>query len=133
MAVHADVSLVARVVDELTRAGSNTQTLRSFFTDTFIPNGPASQHIRLLSRTVGANQIVDEISFSFQHTAEVPWLLPGVSPTNRDIEVVVVVVASFCANKIVRQNWYWDQASVLVQAGLLDPALVPQVRPSETE
>lgn len=118
---------------ELIQVGSNTQTLRSFFTDTFIPNGPVSQQIRLLSRTVGANQIVDEILFSFQHTAEIPWLLPGVSATNRDIEVKIVVMASFCANKIVRQNLYWDQANVLVQAGLLDPALVPQIRPSEGE
>ena len=106
--------------------GSTPQTLRSFFAETFIPAGPTSQHIRLLSRTVGADQIVDEIRFSFRHTAEVPWLLPGVAPTNRDIQVVVVVVASFCADKIVKQSLYWDQADVLVQAGLLEPKLVPK-------
>lgn len=76
---------------------------------------------------MGADQIVDEISFSFRHTAEVPWLLPGVSPTDREIRVVIVVVASFCANKIVHQSLYWDQAGVLVQAGLLDEGLVPRV------
>lgn len=47
-------------------------------------------------------------------------------PTDREIQVVIVVVASFCASKIVCQNLYWDQASVLVQAGLLDERLVPR-------
>lgn len=113
--------------------GSDTQTLRSFFVDVFIPNGPSSQDIQLLSRTVGTDQIVDEISFSFRHTAEIPWLLPGVSPTNRQIQVVLVVVASFCSNKIVHQSLYWDQANVLVQAGLLDPGLVPQMKLEKKE
>lgn len=103
-------------------------SLRSFFSHIFLPAGPVNQHLRLLSRTVGADRIVDEISFSFSHTAEVPWLLPGVQTTNRDIKVTIVVVASFCADKIVHQSLYWDQADVLVQAGILDPTLVPQSR-----
>lgn len=105
--------------------GSTPKSLRSFFKNTFIPNGPESQHIRLLSRTVGADRVVDEISLSFRHTAEIPWLLPGVAPTNRDISVIVVVVASFVADRITKQNIYWDQADVLVQAGVLDSGLVP--------
>ncbi|KAJ5102796.1 hypothetical protein N7532_003325 [Penicillium argentinense] len=107
--------------------GAGIDSLRSFFSHVFIPAGPANQQVRLLSRTVGADRIVDEISFSFVHTAEVPWLLPGVSPTLREIKVVIVVVASFCADKIVNQSLYWDQADVLVQAGILDPALVPKM------
>jgi len=106
--------------------GSNPQTLKSFFAETFIPAGPPSQHIRLLSRTVGTDQIVDEISFTFRHTAQIPWLLPGVAPTNREIRTVIIVVASFCADKIVKQTLYWDQADVLAQAGLLDPQLLPK-------
>lgn len=71
---------------------------------------------------------MDEVRFSFQHTAEIPWLLPGVSPTNHDISVVVVIVASFSADRIVQQKLYWDQADVLVQAGILDAALVPKTK-----
>ncbi|KAJ5286773.1 hypothetical protein N7478_002459 [Penicillium angulare] len=108
--------------------GSDPQSLRDFFKNTYIPSGPTDQHIRLLSRTVGTDRIVDEISFSFHHTADVPWLLPGVSPTNRDISVVVVVVATFRADRIVNQKLYWDQADVLVQAGILDSALVPKMK-----
>ncbi|KAJ6016987.1 hypothetical protein N7451_000366 [Penicillium sp. IBT 35674x] len=110
--------------------GSDYQTLRSFFKDVFIPAGPASQHIRLLSRTVGTDKIVDEIRFSFCHFAEVPWLLPGVQPTDRDISVNIVVVACFRADRIVRQSLYWDQADVLVQAGVLDSGFVPKMEAS---
>lgn len=107
--------------------GSTPEDLRAFFEDVFIPAGPPSQHIRLLSRTVGADRIVDEILFTFCHSKEVPWLLPRVPPTDRDIQVVIVVVASFFADRIVHQSLYWDQADVLVQAGLLDADLVPKI------
>lgn len=105
--------------------GSTISSLREFFAHTFIPNGPGDQKIRLLSRTVGSDQIVDEVMFSCCHTAEIPWILPGISPTNRDIKVVIVVVAGFCAGKITRQSLYWDQASVLAQVGLIDNELLP--------
>ena len=112
----------------LTDPGSDPKSLRSFFMHEFLSSGPDSQHIHLLSRTVGSDRIVDEISLSFRHSVEVPWLLPGVKPTNRDIKVVIIVVASFCAGRIANQNIYWNQADVLVQAGLLDPRLVPTVK-----
>ncbi|CEJ59459.1 hypothetical protein PMG11_08085 [Penicillium brasilianum] len=119
---------IAKVVCAPTKAGGSTpEDLRTFFADVFIPAGPPSQHIRLLSRTVGADRIVDEILFTFCHSKEVPWLLPCVPPTNRDIQVTVVVVASFFADRIVHQSLYWDQADVLVQAGLLDADLVPKM------
>ncbi|KAJ5138942.1 Dienelactone hydrolase [Penicillium bovifimosum] len=81
------------------------------------------------TKAEGTDRIVDEMLFTCRHTAEIPWLLPGVTPTERNIKVVVIVVASFCAGQITRQSLYWDQASVLVQVGLLDPALVPSAQP----
>ncbi|KAJ5972486.1 Riboflavin kinase domain bacterial/eukaryotic [Penicillium vulpinum] len=105
--------------------GSDISSLRDFFAHAYIPAGPVDQQIRLLSRTVGADRIVDEMLFSCRHTAEIPWLLPSVPPTDREIKVIVVVVASFSASQITRQSIYWDQAGVLVQVGLLDPRLVP--------
>ncbi|KAI2719522.1 uncharacterized protein N7518_009212 [Penicillium psychrosexuale] len=111
--------------------GSDIASLRDFFAHAYIPAGPVDQQIRLLSRTVGVDRIVDEMLFSCRHTAEIPWLLPGVSPTGRDIQVIVVVVATFSAGQITRQSLYWDQAGVLVQVGLLDPGLVPSSKASE--
>ena len=104
---------------------SGTSSLTTFFQTTYFPTGPPSQHLRLLTRTTGSDRIVDEILFSFAHTEEIPWLLPGVKPTNRDVRIRLVLAGAFCAGKLATQNVYWDQASVLVQVGLLDPNLVP--------
>jgi carboxymethylenebutenolidase len=53
------------------------------------------------------------------------WLLPGVPPTGKRLEVVMVVVVSFENGKIHHEHIHWDQASVLVQLGLLDPGNLP--------
>ncbi|EAW13825.1 dienelactone hydrolase [Aspergillus clavatus NRRL 1] len=105
--------------------GTEESSITKFYTTSFYPAGPPSQRIRLLSRTLGPDRIVDEILLDFRHTEEIPWLLPGVPPTDREVKVVLVMTASFRAGKLARENIYWDQASVLVQVGLLDPALVP--------
>src|ERR1700680_2227029 len=78
-----------------------------------------------VSRTVGENQIVDELVISFTHTTMIDWLLPGVAPTGKSVEVAVAVIAGFKDGKISHEHIYWDQASVLVQIGLLDPKGLP--------
>ncbi len=54
-------------------------------------------------------------------------MLPGVPPTGRRVEVPLVVVVQLGGDEIVSERIYWDQASVLVQLGLLDPSSVPAV------
>ena len=78
-----------------------------------------------LSRTVGTDQIVEELAISFTHTTAIDWLLPGVAPTGKPVELVVVVIVGFKDGKISHEHIYWDQASVLVQIGLLDPKCLP--------
>lgn len=82
--------------------------------------------IRLVSRTRGTDQIVDELYMTFTHTQEMPWILPGVPPTNKPVEIALIVMACIRGNKLCRENVYWDQASVLVQIGLLDPTYIPK-------
>ncbi len=53
------------------------------------------------------------------------WMLPGIPPTHRKVEVPTVVVVQFEGTKIACERIYWDQASVLVQLGLLDPTGLP--------
>jgi carboxymethylenebutenolidase len=73
---------------------------------------------------VGDDQLVDEMIFSFTHTQEMPWILPGVPPTNRHVEVALVAIVRFRDGKVAHEHIYWDQASVLKQIGLItDPAL----------
>lgn len=80
-----------------------------------------------VSRTVGEDRIVDEVCISFTHTVVIDWMLPGVAPTGKPVEMAVVVVAGVAGDKISYEHIYWDQASVLVQIGLLDPAGLPVV------
>lgn len=78
-----------------------------------------------ISRTIGVDTIVEEIFIAFTHTSPVDFVLPGVPPTGRRIEMAVVVVVGFDGGRVSHERIYWDQASVLVQAGLLDPVGLP--------
>jgi carboxymethylenebutenolidase len=69
--------------------------------------------------------VVDEMLFCFTHTCEIDWMLPGVAPTGRYVEVPLIAVVSFRGDKLYNEHIYWDQASVLVQTGLLDPNGLP--------
>ncbi|HEX8713186.1 MAG TPA: hypothetical protein VF730_15000, partial [Terracidiphilus sp.] len=78
-----------------------------------------------VSRTVGESQLVDEMIFSFTHTQEMPWMLPGIAPTNRRVEVPLVAIVGFRGGKVAFERVYWDQASVLKQVGVLGDATLP--------
>ena len=80
-----------------------------------------------ISRTVGADRVVDEMIFCFTHTCEIDWMLPGIQPTGRYVEVPLIAIVSFRGNKLYSEHIYWDQASVLVQIGKLDPTGLPVV------
>jgi carboxymethylenebutenolidase len=104
--------------------GSGQSALRVFYARDFIPNMPPDTKLTPISRTVGEEQLVDEMIFSFTHTQEMPWMLPGIRPTNRYVEVALVAIVRFRDGKLAHEHIYWDQASVLKQIGLLtDPAL----------
>ncbi|KAI9761678.1 MAG: hypothetical protein M4579_000912 [Chaenotheca gracillima] len=103
--------------------GIGYHDLHRFYRDYFIPSNPPSTEMRLISRTIGVDRVVDEMYFSFDHTLEIPWMLPGVPPTGRRVEVALVGVVCIRGGKLYHEHLYWDQASVLVQVGLLDAKL----------
>jgi carboxymethylenebutenolidase len=104
--------------------GRGKEALRAFYSKDFIPRMPPDTALVPVSRTVGENQLVDEMIFSFTHTEEMPWMLPGVPPTNRPVKIPLVVIVKFRDGKLAHEHIYWDQASVLKQIGLLaDPSL----------
>ena len=104
--------------------GVGKDALRAFYSVDFIPSMPPDTRLTPISRTVGDDQLVDEMIFSFTHTQEMPWILPGVPPTNRHVEVALVAIVRFRDGKLAHEHIYWDQASVLKQIGLLtDPGL----------
>ena len=111
--------------------GHGQSALREFYSQQFIPAMPPDTVLTPVSRTVGQDQLVDEMIFSFTHTREMPWMLPGVAPTNRRVEVPLVVIVRFRDGKLAHEHIYWDQASVLKQIGLLTDESLP-VRGAET-
>lgn len=101
--------------------------VREFYTRWFIPQNPPDTEITLVSRTIGDNRLVDELIQKFTHTIQMDWMLPGIPPTGKRVELPVVVIVGFRDGKIAYEHIYWDQASVLAQIGLLDASTLPVV------
>ncbi|MEU8828072.1 ester cyclase [Streptomyces sp. NPDC048636] len=98
------------------------EAVRDFYSRWFIGHVPADFAIAPLTRTTGEDRIVDEMFVSFTHDSDVPWILPGIAPSGRPVGIAAVAVVSFDGTRISGERIYWDQASVLAQTGLLDPA-----------
>jgi carboxymethylenebutenolidase len=107
--------------------GSGRDELRAFYSKRFIPQMPPDTEMTPVSRTIGEDQIVDEMVFKFTHTIPMDWMLPGISPTGKRVEVPLVAIVRIRDGKLAHEHIYWDQASVLVQIGLLDPVRLPVV------
>jgi hypothetical protein len=106
--------------------GIGTGALHHFYKDFFMPGLPPSFNTRLVSRTSGVDRVVDEFVVSFNHSVVMQWILPGILPTNRNVEIAMVSVVAVKGGKLVHEHVYWDQASVLMQIGALDPNNVPK-------
>ena len=107
--------------------GSGRGELREFYSKHFIPQMPPDTEMTPVSRTIGEDQIVDEMVFKFTHSITMDWMLPGISPTGKRVEIPLVAIVRFRDGKLAHEHIYWDQASVLVQIGLLDTTRLPVV------
>lgn len=105
--------------------GVGRDQLREFYSKRFIPQMPPDTQMTPVSRTIDEDQLVDEMVFKFTHTIRMDWILPGVAPTGKRVEVPLVAIVRFRDGKLAHEHIYWDQASVLVQIGLIDPANLP--------
>src|SRR5437667_3712896 len=105
--------------------GVGRDELREFYSKRFIPQMPPDTEMTPVSRTIGEDQIVDEMVFKFTHTIQMDWMLPGIAPTGKRVEVPLVAIVRFREGKLAHEHIYWDQASVLVQIGLLDASKLP--------
>ena len=105
--------------------GVGHDELREFYSKRFIPQMPPDTSMTPVSRTIGLNQVVDEMVFEFTHTSRMDWMLPGVEPTGKHVRVALVVIVRFRDGKLAHEHIYWDQASVLAQLGLIDTQRLP--------
>jgi carboxymethylenebutenolidase len=105
--------------------GVGRDELREFYSKRFIPQMPPDTEMTPVSRTIGEDQLVDEMVFKFTHTIRMDWMLPGVTPTGKRVQVPLVAIVRFRNGKLAHEHIYWDQASVLVQIGLIDALKLP--------
>ena len=105
--------------------GVGREELREFYSERFIPQMPPDTKMTPISRTIGEDRLVDEMVFTFTHSIAMDWMLPGIAPTGKRVEVPLVVIVHFRDGKLAHEHIYWDQASVLVQLGLLDASTLP--------
>jgi carboxymethylenebutenolidase len=105
--------------------GVGRNELREFYSKRFIPQMPPDTEMTPVSRTIGEDQLVDEMVFKFTHSIRMDWMLPGVAPTGKRVEVPLVAIVRFRGGKLAHEHIYWDQASVLAQIGLIDAATLP--------
>ena len=97
----------------------------NFYKSDFVGKMPDDTKVLSVSRTIGKDQVVDELILSFTHDREIKFMLPGIPPTGKYVELPHIVVMKFNGNKIAHEHIYWDQASLLTQIGLLDPKSLP--------
>jgi carboxymethylenebutenolidase len=97
--------------------------LHDFYANHFLNQIPADMEMVTVSRTIGQGRVIDEIIGRFTHSIRMDWLLPGIPPTGKRVELPFVVIVQFEGDKVAHEHLYWDQASVLVQVGLLDRTL----------
>jgi carboxymethylenebutenolidase len=106
--------------------GVGREGVHAFYRDHLVGKFfPPDVKMTNVSRTVGYDRVVEELVIGFTHTTPIDWLLPGVPPTGKKVEMAVVVLVGFKDGKISHEHIYWDQAGVLVQVGLLDPVGLP--------
>jgi carboxymethylenebutenolidase len=107
--------------------GDGREQLYEFYARYFLPQIPPDAEMVPVSRTIGQGRLVEEMVFRFTHTVSMDWMLPGIQATGKRVEIGMVVVVQFEGDKLAHEHLYWDQASVLVQLGLLQPGSLPIV------
>lgn len=109
----------------VSRGGRGRDEVYRFYDDSFLAHLPADIAPVPISQVVGANILAEEAVYQFTHDRAMDWIIPGVPPTGKRIEVGVVGIITFENGKIATEHLYWDHASVLAQIGVIDPARVP--------
>ncbi|KAF9076575.1 hypothetical protein BDP27DRAFT_1313561 [Rhodocollybia butyracea] len=108
--------------------GVGRKALSAFYRDHFIFVNPVDTKMIPVSRTVGSDRVVDEFIFKMTHDKIVDWLLPGVPPTGKPLEIPMMGVINIRGDRLYHEHLWWDQATVLFQAGIL-PGHLPHPTP----
>ncbi|ROV95727.1 hypothetical protein VMCG_07623 [Cytospora schulzeri] len=104
--------------------GIGRTKLSHFYQHNFIFNNSADAELELISRIIGIDRVVDEFIFKFTHDQVIDWILPGIPPTNKRVEVPMLAVVNVRGDRLYHEHISWEQGSVLRQIGLL-PEYLP--------
>ena len=99
------------------------EPLRKFYKEIFIPQMPPDVETELLTRSVAQDRVIDEFLLRLTHSVRMDWFAPGIEPTGRRVVVPTVGIIAFEDGKISSEHIYWDQATVLLQLGVLEAGL----------
>jgi len=113
--------------------GVNATEVHEFYSKYFLRQLAPDTNVILISRTIGNDRVIDEIIFEFTHSIVMDWILPGVPPTGKKVRIPFVVIVEVREGKVASEHIFWDQASVLVQVGLIDPEKLPAVGAEQAE
>ena len=110
----------ASVMHMPTRSGGRGKAeLRAYYRDMFIPSIPSEWEHTLANRVLTDDTIVEEAKVRLTHSKQMDWFLPGIPPTNKAIEMELVIFIEFRDGKMAAERIYWDHAVVLRQIGKL--------------
>ena len=110
----------ASVMHIPTRSGGKGKAeLRPYYRDMFIPSIPPGSEQTVTNRVLTDDTIVEESRSRFVHSRQMNWFLPGIPPTNKTIEIELVIFVEFRDAKMAAERIYWDHAAVLRQIGKL--------------
>jgi carboxymethylenebutenolidase len=105
--------------------GRGREGVYNFYHDYFLAQLPADITAVPISRVVGEDILAEEAVYQLTHDQVMDWMIPGVRPTGKRVEVGVVAIVTFKDGKIASEHLYWDHASVLAQIGVIDSGTVP--------
>lgn len=94
---------------------TGSEALRRFVEHVVVPG---DLRVDRVSRTGDRWRVVDEDRVSFTHDRELPWLLPGLAATHRDVTVDVVTLVTVRRGAVTRYRALWDQAGLCDQLGV---------------
>jgi carboxymethylenebutenolidase len=112
------------------KGGYGADGVRCFYGEEFFRGIPADTKTTTVAQTIAEHVLIDEWVVSFTHDLPMEWMLPGIAPTGRSVELAMISVISFEDGKIASERLYWDHAGLLAQLGVIDPA-TPSVRGAE--
>ena len=98
--------------------GEGRTAVLDFYAHSFLPYIPLDLELTPVSRIFGRSHLIEESVVRFTHSVRMNWMLPGLEPTGRRVEFVLVGIVGLQNDRVAYEHLYWDQGTVLSQLGV---------------